>query len=124
MIDHISLGVSDIERAKAFYDAALAPLGFPRVMDFAHAAGYGAGRPQFWISVPHKRPAAPGSGTHIAFTASDRGAVDAFYQAALAAGGSDNGAPGLRGHYHPDYYAAFVIDPDGNRVEAVCHHSI
>lgn len=124
MIDHISVGVADIDRARAFYDAVLAPLGYRRVMDFGHAAGYGVGRPQFWIGVPHKKPVSHAPGSHVAFTAIDRPSVDAFFNAALAAGGTDNGAPGVRGHYHPDYYAAFVIDPDGNRVEAVCHRPI
>ena len=124
MIDHISIRVSDIERARAFYDACLAPLGYRRVMDFGQAAGYGDGHPGFWVGVPE--PSGGGfsavpPGAHVAFVAPDRAAVDNFYRAALGAGGLDNGGPGLRSHYHPDYYAAFVLDPDGNRIEAVCH---
>ena len=128
MIDHISIGVTDFDRARAFYDAVLAPLGYRRVMDFGHAAGYGNGHPAFWIGVSEPMAGAPegyapvAPGGHIAFVAPDRAAVDVFYRAALAVGGFDNGAPGLRPHYHPDYYAAFVLDPDGNRLEAVCHH--
>lgn len=122
MIDHISLPVADIERAKAFYDAVLAAVGYRRMMDYGQAAGYGDGHPHFWIGVPAEGEGqAPAAGVHIAFRAGDREAVDAFYAAALAHGGRDNGAPGLRPRYHPDYYAGFVFDPDGNRIEAVCH---
>jgi len=127
MIDHISIGVTDFEKARAFYDVALAPLGYRRVMDFGQAAGYGDGHPSFWIGVPEPSPDAPDGyaqvqpGAHVAFAAPDRAAVEAFYRAALATGGRDNGGPGVRPHYHPDYYAAFVLDPDGNRIEAVCH---
>lgn len=121
MIDHISLPVSDLARAKAFYDAVLAAVGYRRMMDFGQAAGYGDGHPHFWIGVPPAGEQAPASGVHIAFRAKDRAAVDAFHAAALAHGGRDNGAPGLRPLYHPDYYAGFVFDPDGNRIEAVCH---
>ncbi|MBI1208431.1 MAG: VOC family protein [Azospirillum sp.] len=120
MIDHVSVGVADIERAKTFYDAALAPLGYQRMMDFGHAAGYGREHCQFWLGVPEEG-ADPGAGVHIAFSAPDRAAVDRFYQAALANGGLDNGAPGLRPKYHTHYYGAFVVDPDGNKIEA-CHH--
>ena len=124
MIDHIGFSVSDYARAKAFYEKALAPLGYVLVMEVqqdendAPAAGFGAnGKPDFWIG---------GEGglnkpIHIAIAAKDRVAVDAFYRAAIAAGGKDNGAPGLRPHYHPNYYGAFVLDPDGHNVEAVCH---
>ena len=130
MIDHISIGVTDFERARAFYDAALPPLGYRRVMDFGQSAGYGDGHPGFWIGVPEPSPDAPDGysvvtpGAHVAFAAPDRGAVEAFHRAALAAGGRDNGGPGVRPHYHPDYYAAFVVDPDGNRIEAVCHRPV
>ena len=124
MIDHIGFSVSDYARAKTFYEKALAPLGYVLVMEVqqdendAPAAGFGAGgKPDFWIG---------GEGglnkpVHIAITAKDRAAVEAFYQAAIAAGGKDNGAPGIRAHYHPNYYGAFVRDADGNNIEAVCH---
>ena len=124
--DHIGFTVSNLARSKAFYDAALAPLGIGLVMELTeemtggHAhAGYGSeGRPWFWIG--------NGDGSlrgklHVAFAAADRATVDAFYQAAMQAGGADNGAPGLRPHYHANYYGAFVLDPDGHNVEAVCH---
>jgi catechol 2,3-dioxygenase-like lactoylglutathione lyase family enzyme len=124
MIDHIGFPVSDYERSKAFYSKALAPLGYALVMEVrqdAHdspAAGFGAdGKPDFWIGGEGGLNRA----LHVAITVNDRAAVDAFHRAALAAGGTDNGAPGLRPHYHPDYYAAFVRDPDGHNVEAVCH---
>jgi catechol 2,3-dioxygenase-like lactoylglutathione lyase family enzyme len=125
MLDHLSLGVSDLAKARAFYDAALAPLGYRRLFDIADASGYGEERrPQralpFWIG--H----APGGGPlngHVCFSARNRTSVDAFHKAALAAGARDNGAPGLRPEYHAAYYAAFVIDPDGHRIEAVCHKS-
>jgi len=128
MLDHISLPVSDFRRARAFYDAALAPLGYERAMEFEHGGhggvGYGAqGKPTFWVGAPLENapPVTPQPGFHVAFVARDRAAVDAFYGAALAAGGADNGAPGLRPHYHPHYYGAFVLDPDGHHIEAVCH---
>ena len=117
MLDHIGLAVSDIAKSKQFFQAALAPLGYTVVMDFGEAIGLGeAGKPDFWI--------AKGKGTapaHIAFVAPNRATVAAFYKAAMAAGGRDNGAPGLRTQYHPNYYGAFVHDPDGNNIEAVCH---
>ena len=118
MLDHISLRVADFARAQAFYDAALAPLGLARVMgDGENFTGYGeAQKPFFWIG-----RAAGGGAVHVAFAAPDRATVDAFYSAAVAAGGRDNGGPGLRPEYHPDYYGAFVLDPDGNNIEAVCH---
>jgi catechol 2,3-dioxygenase-like lactoylglutathione lyase family enzyme len=125
MIDHLGFAVSDYARAKAFYQQALAPLGYVVVMEFSAeqtgghpTAGLGAdGKPDFWIG---------GDGginkpLHVAFSAKDRATVDAFYAAAMAAGGSDNGGPGLRPHYHPNYYGAFVRDPDGHNIEAVCH---
>jgi len=118
MIDHLGLRVSDYARSKRFYESALAPLGYQVVMEFGGAAaGLGAaGKPDFWISQGE-----PGGPVHVAFASPDRKTVDAFHEAALAAGGSDNGAPGLRPEYHPNYYGAFVIDPDGNNFEAVCH---
>ena len=124
MIDHVGFPVSNYPRSKAFYLQALAPLGYALVMEVQQgendspAAGFGAnGKPDFWIGGEGglNRP------MHIAITAKDRAAVDAFYRAALAAGGKDNGAPGLRPQYHPNYYAAFVFDPDGHNVEAVCY---
>jgi catechol 2,3-dioxygenase-like lactoylglutathione lyase family enzyme len=122
MLDHVTLGVSDFERSKAFYDRALGPLGIERLYaDGDDAAGYGANEKAFfWIG--HKGVLQ--TGAHVAFTAPDRETVDRFYKAALAAGGTDNGAPGLRPHYHEDYYAAFVLDPDGHNIEAVCHRKI
>lgn len=124
MLDHMGISVSDLERSRAFYAAALAPLGLSIAMEVSAAetgghadVGFGAGKPEFWIS------GGPGRSSylHVAFAAADRAMVNAFHAAALAAGGRDNGAPGLRPHYHPDYYAAFVLDPDGVNVEAVCH---
>ena len=126
MIDHIGFAVSDYERAKAFYAAALAPLGYRLIMEVeahqnasgAPAAGFGiGGKPDFWIG---------GEGgldkpLHVAIAAQTRRLVDNFHRAALAAGGRDNGAPGLRPHYHPNYYGAFVLDLDGHNIEAVCH---
>jgi catechol 2,3-dioxygenase-like lactoylglutathione lyase family enzyme len=118
MLDHIGLSVIDFGRARAFYDEALAPLGISRMVGGDSFAGYGSGgRPYFWIGGgPNKTGA-----LHVAFTSQERKTVDAFYATALAAGGRDNGAPGIRAHYHPDYYGAFVLDPDGNNIEAVCH---
>ncbi len=126
MIDHVGFPVSDYARSKAFYERALAPLGYALIMEVAAdrtksrspAAGFGKeGKPDFWIG---------GEGglkgiLHVAIAAADRAAVDAFHRAALAAGGEDNGGPGVRAHYHPNYYGAFVLDPDGHNVEAVCH---
>ena len=118
MLDHISLPVRDYARSRDFFKAVLAPLGYELSMDFGEACGFGVGgMPDFWIGAG----SAPVPPMHIAFRAPDREAVDAFYRAALANGGSDNGKPGLRPHYHSNYYAAFVIDPDGNNVEAVIH---
>lgn len=117
MIDHISLRVSEFERSKAFFAAALAPLGYTVIMEFPGVAGLGeGGKPDFWIGAGPTGPSA-----HIAFAASSRDLVDAFYKAAIEAGGKDNGAPGPRPQYHPGYYGAFVLDPDGNNIEAVCH---
>jgi len=127
MIDHIGFPVSDYERSKRFYTSALAPFGYTLVMevdqeDNGHpAAGFGRdGKPDFWIGGEGGLNAP----LHVAFATEDRATVDAFYRAALAAGGIDNGAPGLRPHYHPTYYAAFVRDPDGHNIEAVCHRQM
>jgi catechol 2,3-dioxygenase-like lactoylglutathione lyase family enzyme len=119
MIDHAGIGASDYARSKAFYEQALAPLGITLVMEpMGAAAGFGVGRkPFFWIESGR----AVATEVHVAFLAEDRATVDAFHAAALAAGGTDNGAPGVRADYHPDYYGAYVLDPDGNNVEAVCH---
>ena len=125
MIDHIGVAVADMDRAKAFYISALKPIGVGVVMEVsaeetgaeAHA-GFGAdGKAFFWIGTGAK----PKGGTHVAFAVGTRAEVDAFHLAAVAAGGRDNGAPGLRPEYHPHYYGAFVFDPDGNNIEAVCH---
>lgn len=125
MIDHTGLVVSDFERSQAFYQQALAPIGYELLLQIpasvtghTDVAGFGEPpKPDFWISrgTPNRPP------IHIAFRVSTRAAVDAFHRAALAAGGVDNGAPGLRPHYHPHYYGAFVHDPDGHNIEAVCH---
>ena len=125
MIDHLSIAVADIGKARAFYDAALAPLRAARPMDFdrddASVSAYGRdGKPSFWIGERRDGQATQMPG-HIAFSAQSRAEVEAFYHAALAAGGANDGAPGLRPHYHANYYAAFVIDPDRHRMEAVCH---
>ena len=124
MLAHISIGVKDVENSKRFYDAALRPLGYRCVRAARATSGYGYGTDtiSFWIvSAGRPVPADEKSGFHICFDAAAAAAVDAFHAAALQAGGRDNGAPGLRPHYHPDYYVAFVLDPDGNNVEAVCH---
>ena len=116
LLDHIGLIVTDYEKSRRFYELALAPLGYKLLMEFGTAAGFGVERPDFWIA-KGENP----SQVHVAFTSSDRATVDAFHKAALAAEGQDNGAPGLRPEYHPTYYGAFVHDPDGHNVEAVCH---
>jgi catechol 2,3-dioxygenase-like lactoylglutathione lyase family enzyme len=125
MIDHLGVTVSEFKRSRAFYDASLAPLGMSVVMEVGAEEtggspyiGYGQGqKPVFWIGAM-----GPTTGRmHVAFTAATRAQVDAFYAAAMAAGGRDNGPPGVRAHYHPNYYGAFVLDPDGINVEAVCH---
>ena len=120
MLDHVGFGVSDYERSKAFYELALAPLGIALLMEpVAQAAGFGRdGKPFFWIET--RGPAVQG-GLHVAFAVEDRETVHAFHAAALEAGGTDNGAPGVREIYHPHYYGAYVLDPDGNNIEAVCH---
>jgi catechol 2,3-dioxygenase-like lactoylglutathione lyase family enzyme len=130
MYSHITVGTSDMARATAFYDAVLAPLGLTRRKTYKIAIGYapegfdGVNEP-FWVLRPYDRKAASaGNGAMVAFEATTRAAVDAFYAAALGAGGSDEGAPGLRPHYHPNYYGAYVRDPDGNKLCAVCHQSL
>ena len=125
MIDHTGVTVSDFARSQAFYREALRPLGFEQLVELSaevtghtDVAGFGEPpKPEFWISrgTPNQPP------VHVAFRVADRQTVDAFHRAALAAGGRDNGAPGLRLHYHPNYYGAFVLDPDGHNIEAVCH---
>ena len=120
MFDHVGLNVRDYERSKSFYAQALAPLGYGVTFenDEWRAAAFGPeGKYAFWVA--QREPY--GTGTHVAFQCEDRDTVDAFHAAALAAGGTDNGAAGIREHYHPTYYGAFVLDPDGNNVEAVCH---
>lgn len=118
MIDHLGIKVKNFAKSRAFYEAALKPLGYAVRMEFGgNVAGIGTeGKPDFWIS--EGTPAGP---IHIAFSAPDRKTVDDFYAAAIVAGGKDNGAPGLRAEYHPNYYGAFVLDPDGNNIEVVCH---
>jgi catechol 2,3-dioxygenase-like lactoylglutathione lyase family enzyme len=119
VIAHISIGARDIARARHFYDATLKPLGYTRQHSDEGSLGYGAGAPDFWIiGTEHPVPADDRSGLHICFAAPDRASVDAFYEAALKAGGKDNGKPGLRANYGPNYYAAFAVDPDGYRIEA------
>jgi catechol 2,3-dioxygenase-like lactoylglutathione lyase family enzyme len=121
MLDHVTIGVSNLNHAREFYDRALRPLGIKRLYAEGETfSGYGADKKAFfWIGAR----AAVTTGAHVAFAAPDRAAVDAFHAAALAAGGRDNGAPGLRPHYHHHYYGAFVLDPDGHNIEAVCHAS-
>jgi catechol 2,3-dioxygenase-like lactoylglutathione lyase family enzyme len=121
MIDHISIAVSDLRRAETFYTALLAPLGLTKLREWPDAAvGYGKKYPEFWINRRDAMPrVADDSGVHICLRAPDTACVDEFYAAALRAGGSSDGAPGLRPEYHGGYYAAFVRDPDGNRIEAV-----
>lgn len=125
MLDHIGFPVSDFARSRAFYEKVLAPLGYGPVMEVtpeqtggsAHMGFGPPGKPVFWIS----SGGALSGVLHVAFSARDRAGVRAFYGAAMAAGARDNGPPGLRPHYHPDYYGAFVLDPDGHNIEAVCH---
>ena len=120
MFDHIGLNVREYAASRAFYEQALAPLGYRVVMSSEERKGAGLGpgdKPEFWVN--EREPV--GTATHVAFTCADRATVDAVYAAAIGAGGRDNGPPGLREHYHPTYYAAFVLDPDGNNIEAVCH---
>jgi catechol 2,3-dioxygenase-like lactoylglutathione lyase family enzyme len=130
MLDHITFAVTDYARSKAFYEKALAPLGIKLVAEFGTYGGFGSGsRAFFWISgkapdywtTAHTAGSAP---MHVAFTAADRATVNAFYAAGREAGAPDNGAPGPRALYHPHYYGAFILDPDGNNIEAVCHSPI
>ena len=117
MIDHIGVLVTDLETSVAFYTRALAPLGYELIMRFEQFAGFGvAGKADFWIGVGK-----PTDKIHVAFRAKGRAEVRTFHDAAMAAGGTDNGPPGIREVYHPSYYGAFVLDPDGHNVEAVCH---
>jgi catechol 2,3-dioxygenase-like lactoylglutathione lyase family enzyme len=128
MIDHTGVSATEFEKSKRFYEQALAPLGYqvmasfgPEVTGGVHVAGFGEPpKPDFWVT-DSKKDATP---MHVAFRAKNRAVVDAFYKAALAAGGRDNGAPGPRPHYHQNYYGAFVLDPDGNNIEAVCHDPV
>jgi len=119
MLDHVGLAVANFAKSREFYKQALAPLGYQLLMEFGEAAGFGKdGKPDFWIGQGNAAGV-----SHVAFAAAKRQIVDDFYKAAMAAGGKDNGAPGLRPQYHPDYYGAFVFDPDGNNIEAVCHQA-
>ncbi len=126
MIDHLGISVSDYPKSKAFYDAVMPTIGAERCMEVTaeetggtyEGAGYGVGgKPSFWIGIG----GALQGRLHVAFVAPDRASVDAFYAAAIKAGATDNGPPGIRAHYHPNYYGAFVLDPDGHNIEAVCH---
>ena len=126
MLDHVSVGVTDISRSRGFYDAVLRPLGLVRIVDFGEGRGsdYGAAARSIGVEFTITREAevrTPIPGGHVCFRAPDRAAVDAFYAAALASGGRDDGTPRLRPQYYADYYGAFVLDPDGHRIEAVCH---
>jgi len=120
MLHHVSVGVRDVERAATFYDAILAALGYKRVMEFLpYAVGYGDKYPTFWVQLPHnQQPASVGNGVHIGFVARSKDAVRRFHASALAKGGTSDGEPGPRPDYGPDYYGAFVIDLDGNKLEA------
>ena len=123
MLDHVSIGVADLTRSAAFYDAALAPLGLRRCRERNDAIGYGVDRPTFWLigmATRRGRSAMPGLGLHFSFTAKDRSAVRIFHAAALAHGARDNGPPGVRPEYDESFYGAFVLDPDGYKIEAVC----
>lgn len=120
MLDHVSVGVADLERAARFYEAALAPLGLTKLIVRPATVGFGKSYPEFWINLrPNMTRVSPDSGTHICLRARTAGEVEAFYAAALEAGGADNGPPGVRPHDRVKYFAAFVADPDGNRIEAV-----
>ncbi|MDP6876788.1 MAG: VOC family protein [Alphaproteobacteria bacterium] len=125
MFSHVTVGTNDFERAVPFYDAVMAVLGHDRFISGEGYIGYGQqSGSHFWLLSPFDKAAAiPGNGNHVAFLAPDRAAVRAFHAAALANGGSDEGAPGLRSHYHPNYYGAYVRDPDGNKLQAACHHA-
>lgn len=120
MLHHVSVGVADVSRAAPFYDAILSALGYKRIAEYLpYAIGYGTNAPSFWIGLPHDQQAASvGNGAHVGFNAKTKNAVHKFHEAALANGGKDNGGPGPREMYGPDYYGAFVIDLDGNKLEA------
>jgi catechol 2,3-dioxygenase-like lactoylglutathione lyase family enzyme len=120
MLDHAGINVADYDRSRAFYEQALAPLGYSLLMEpMTRIGGFGRdGKPDFWIT-DQRQPTT--TNVHVALAAPDRATVDAFHEAALAAGGTDNGAPGVREIYHPSYYGAYVFDPDGNNIEACCH---
>ncbi|WUR14920.1 VOC family protein [[Empedobacter] haloabium] len=131
MIDHVGIVVTDFSNSRAFYEKALAPIGYAMLMELGpeitgtvRVAGFGiAPKPDFWISEARSGGTA-GNTVHVALRVDSRALVDAFHAAALAAGGRDNGAPGIRAHYHPNYYGAFVLDPDGHNIEAVCHDPV
>jgi len=121
-LDHLSIPVADLDAARRFYDATLAPLGLKIVKEFPDALGYGVTHPVFWLHRANEaRRARPGLGLHLCFGAESREQVRRFHAAALAHGARDNGAPGLRPHYHADYYGAFAFDPEGYKIEAACH---
>jgi len=125
MIDHVSIGVRDIGKTRRFYDAALREIGYTCLSESDGSLGYGAGGVELWISrSPRPVAADEGSGLHFCFSAPNRKSVDAFHAAALRAGGRDNGAPGLRADYGDNYYAAYVVDPDGYRIEAYCSKAV
>lgn len=124
MFSHVTIGSNDIGKSKPFYDALLQPLGLVRHMDYPNAVGYGpaGGRPQLWLLTPlDKKAATVGNGITVGLEAANRSAVDDAHKAALAAGGMDEGAPGIRARYHPNYYGAYLRDPDGNKICVVCH---
>lgn len=123
MLHHVSVGVTDVERAAKFYDAVLGALGYKRIMEYMpYALAYGETTPSFWVQLPHdQRAASVGNGAHIGFSARTKTAVDEFHRAAMANGGTDNGAPGPRPDYGSEYYGAFVLDLDGNKIEATLH---
>ena len=121
VLSHVSLGTNDFPRARKFYDAVLGTLQMKCLMDFDEGAGYGRSTPEFWIQLPHDGQAAnPGNGTHVCFNAASEQEVQAFHRTALEFGGEDDGKPGPRPEYSENYYAAFVRDPDGNKIEAMC----
>jgi catechol 2,3-dioxygenase-like lactoylglutathione lyase family enzyme len=126
MFSHVTLGTNDLAKAEPFYDAIMAVLGHPLLMKQGGVLAYGSwtGEKIFIVPPYDGRPASHGNGEHVAFITQDRAIVDAFHAAALANGGSDEGAPGLRPHYHANYYGAYVRDPDGNKLQAVCHRSL
>ena len=123
MLHHVSVGVRDVQRAARFYDAALGALGYKRLAEYMpYAIAYGVTAPAFWIQLPHNQQSSnPGNGVHIGFSATNKNAVHKFHEAALSNGGKDDGVPGPREMYGPDYYGAFVIDLDGNKLEATLH---